>query len=114
MFATFDYPVMGPNCLERNVSTVAQQPLLLNNSAAVRAFAENLADRVLQSAGDSPDQQVQVTALTALSRPPSAAELETGIQALQELRRLCNGNQRQALQTYCHAILNSAAFMFVD
>lgn len=114
MFATFDYPVMGPNCLERNVSTVAQQPLLLNNSAAVREFAENLADRVLQSAGDSPDQQVQVTALTALSRPPSAAELETGIQALQELRLLCNGNQRQALQTYCHAILNSAAFMFVD
>ena len=64
--------------------------------------------------------------LIALSRAPTAEEKELGVMALEkfadewEKQPAANGTpdrdaaELKALATYCHAILNSAAFLYVD
>ncbi len=112
LLATFDYPVMGPNCLERNVSTVSTQPLMLMNNAHIRELATTFAGRVIKADGDGP--RVELAYRLALSRPPTDAERELGITVLTQLRRDWKGNATAALTTYCHTLLNSAGFMYID
>ena len=112
LLATFDYPVMGPNCLERNVSTVSTQPLMLMNNAHIRELATSFAGRVIKADGDGP--RVELAYRLAFSRPPTDAERELSISALAELRRDWKGNAAAALTTYCHTLLNSAGFMYID
>jgi hypothetical protein len=47
--------------------------------------------------------------LIALGRSPGAAEKELGLEALRRL-----GDGQKALARYCHAVMNSAAFLYVD
>jgi len=117
----FDFPQMNPNCIERRDSTVAPQALHLMNNGMVRGLAEEFARRVQKEAGDVPARQVEFAYLTALSRPPDADESKLGISALAQLKeqwgkRLANKDEAalRALTTYCHTILNSAAFLYVD
>lgn len=114
LLETFDYPQMGPNCIMRNVSTVAPQSLMLMNSQHVRELAAAFAKRVQTIAGEE-DCVATVDAVyqLALSREPDERERGFGIQALEELSAHW-GNRKQALETYCHTIFNSAAFLYVD
>jgi hypothetical protein len=117
----FDYPQMNPNCVERRASTVAPQALHLLNNGMVRQLAEAFARRVWSEVGAEPARQVEWVYLTALSRPPSREERALGIEALAKLadewgkhRKNMDEAARRALATYCHTILNSAAFLYVD
>ena len=60
--------------------------------------------------GDQVDRVYQL----ALSRQPSDEERRLGIETLRELESEWTGQPRKALETYCHTILNSAAFIYVD
>jgi mono/diheme cytochrome c family protein len=122
----FDYPQMNPNCVERRASTVAPQALHLLNNGTVRRLAEDFARRMRQEAGADPARQVEWVYLAALSRPPTAEEKALGVEALARLqaewaKHPAAGQKpdadeaaRQALTTYCHTIVNSAAFLYVD
>ena len=122
----FDYPQMNPNCLERRDSTVAPQALHLMNNGMVHHLAEHFADRVSREAGADPAKRVERVYLIALGRPPSEEEKRVGLDAL---RKLTDDWARhpgtaattddvdahlRALTTYCHAIVNTAAFLYVD
>ncbi len=120
---TFDYPQMGPNCVVRNVSTISPQSLMLMNNAHVRELANALADRVKQMVGppDSPEQEqearhakIDCVYRLALCRLPNDQELQVGMEALKTLESAWQGSPDKALITYCHTILNSAAFLYVD
>lgn len=118
MMDTFDYPQMGPNCLSRNVSTVSPQALMLMNNARVRelaaAFAARVEGEVSAETGDPHDQWIECVYELALCRAPSDEERAIGIETLQELESAWKTEPHRALESYCHAILNSAPFMFVD
>ena len=118
MMATFDYPEMGPNCLSRSVSTVSPQSLMLMNNQHVRDLATDFAARVevhlKESKSSSLEDRVITVYQLALSRPPSEAEQQIGVDRLKELRAAWQETPDAALQTYCHTILNSAAFLYVD
>jgi hypothetical protein len=118
MLETFDYPEMGPNCVARSVSIVSPQSLMLLNNRRVRELAAAFAERVEKLSGDRDrnDRGVRVDFVyqIALSRPPSEQERRLGIAVLQELEITWKGDRRRALETYCHTILNSAAFVYVD
>jgi len=49
-----------------------------------------------------------------LSREPTSRELRLGTEALDHFRRHWSGDEPAALTSYCHTLLNSAAFLFVD
>jgi mono/diheme cytochrome c family protein len=116
---TFDYPQMNPNCLERRDSTVAPQALHLMNNGLVQTLAEHFAQRVHSEVGDDPDKQIDRACLMALGRPPSAEEKQGGLGALNILaaRWAKHGRDQaaqRALTSYCHTLMNSAAFLYVD
>jgi hypothetical protein len=117
---TFDAPQMNPNCLERRESTVAPQALYLMNNGMVRQLAEDFGRRVGREAGSDPARQVERVYRIALGRPPTSAEKTAGVQALKELAEAwarhpgAGAAGQKALASYCHTILNSAGFLYVD
>lgn len=118
---TFDYPQMGPNCVARNVSIVSPQSLMLMNNGRVRELAAAFASRVEEIVGDqsSSDRGSYVDTIygLALSRPPSDQERRLGIESLRELESAWQGQTakaEKAIETFCHTILNSAAFLYID
>lgn len=121
---TFDQPQMNPNCVERVDSTVAQQALYLMNNGMVRQLATAFAQRVAAQAEDA-TAQVERAILLAYSRPATSQERQQGVQALDELTAAWRDHlqsqgeddadaRQRALASYCHALLNSAEFLYVD
>lgn len=142
LLSAFDYPEMQPNCHQRGTATVATQALILMNNQAVRELAAGVAQRLLaaqtptqpalaesaplseqrQLSGDSDDaEQVRGAYQIVLSRSPTPLELEEATAALQQLRQLwalagrdAKTAQTAALATFCHTLLNSAEFVYID
>jgi hypothetical protein len=112
LLESFDLPQMNPNCVERIDSTVATQALFLMNNHLVHELANSFAYRVRYNCGTEPARQVESVYRIALSRPPSAQERELGLAALAALAK--QADDLTALRVYCHTILNSAAFVYID
>ena len=112
---------MGPNCVARTVSIVSPQSLMMLNNEHVRELATAFANRV-QAILSSQDPvrvdpvaaQVDTVYQLALNRLPSDVERRIGIDSLKLLQTEWQGDRHAALATYCHTILNSAAFLYVD
>ncbi len=114
---TFDYPQMGPNCIGRNVSIVAPQSLFMMNNAHVHDLAASFARRLLAATADESEmlsRRIEWIYRVALVRNPTADETELGVATIRELLAAWNNDEQQAWTTYCHTILNSAAFLYVD
>jgi hypothetical protein len=122
---SFDSPQMGPNCLERGESIVAPQALHMLNNAAVHDVARSFAQRIQHEAGDDIQAQVVRAHELALGVAPSEDEQRVARESLQQLTQhwLVKLGERpdaqreaasQALRNYCHALMNSAGFVYVD
>ncbi len=123
---SFDFPLMNPNCSERRDSTVVLQALHLMNNGMVSELAEEFARRIEAEAGLQPASQIERIYVVAFGRHPENDELALGVASLSQLTDRWAvappaGGQndrtteaRKALATYCHAILNSAEFLYVD
>ncbi|MDG2222360.1 MAG: PSD1 and planctomycete cytochrome C domain-containing protein [Rubripirellula sp.] len=116
LMETFDYPEMGPNCLTRSISNTSPQSLLLMNNEHVWHLARSLAKRVREQVGKEGTRVDLVNGVyqRALTRLPTDREISLGSEMLQVLAQDGPGNMDQALEAYCHAILNSANFLYVD
>ncbi len=124
----FDQPSMTPNCTERRRSNVATQALHMMNGSMSWDLAKYMAGRVMDDAEGDRARQVELVYLRAYGRRPSAAEVETGVAAIGDFQkewpgRLASDNAEGprdgqakwlALANYCHAILNTAEFSFID
>jgi hypothetical protein len=97
----------------------ALQALNMMNDGLVRESADAFARRVAREAGTDPTQRIERAYRIALSRLPSAEEWSVGLRALAELtgswaKHGQKDAAERALATYCHALLNSAAFVAID
>ncbi len=118
-FESFDFPLMNPNCTERRDSTVVLQALHLMNNGMVYELSESLAKRIETDAGADPARRITSLYLVSVGRTPDADELALGQTTLARLTDQFATPDRadalhKALTTYCHAILNSAEFLYVD
>jgi hypothetical protein len=121
---SFDLPPMSPNCLERNTSTVAIQALHLMNNSMVEKLARLFAERVRKEAGYDPRKQIERAYWIALSRPPGEEDKQASLEALNRLKNVASakagsahteGDAGQvALAGFCHGLVNSAAFVYID
>lgn len=124
LLETFDLPQMNPQCLSRWNSVVASQALHLMNNGMIRELSESLASRVAQTAGSDPTNQIRTLYRITLSRLPTMEEEGNARATLQELTAKWSEPARQlenrpapanrALANLCHALLNSAEFIFID
>ncbi|MBI4601809.1 MAG: PSD1 domain-containing protein [Planctomycetes bacterium] len=131
----FDLPLMSPSCAQRRASTTATQALHLMNNAWVLGLAARLAERVEREAGAEPARQVERASWIALGRPPSLEEGEAALGALARMTEAWAAHLahpgpggagpadgpadsrapgRLALAAYCHALVSSAGFVYVD
>ena len=122
----FDLPTMNPNCTHRMESTVVPQALHLLNNNMIHGLAAAFADRVEHKVGLDRTRQVDRVYWHAYSRPPTEKETARAIHLLDELaaswRQYGEANgvgeslhtNHLALGNLCHAILNSAEFLYVD
>lgn len=125
LLESFDSPQMGPNCIERDESIVAPQALHLLNDAMVYQLAGRFAERVAAQAGSGIEAQVNRIYAVAFGRPPDSEEIAAARELLAALKQewltSLDGKENaereashRALTNYCHAIMNSAAFVYVD
>jgi len=124
----FDQPAMTPNCTERRNSNVATQALHLFNGSFSWDLAKYMAGRIMDESGSDRKEQIEQIYLRAYSRKPTPQELTIATDAIKTFEaewpaRLKQDNseaphaaqsQWLALANYCHAILNSAEFSFID
>jgi hypothetical protein len=126
---TFDLPQMNPNCIARKDSTVVSQPLHLLNNKLIHELAGLMAERVEQEADANPDDRLRYAWMLTLNRSPTADELQLGRQLLDRLtdqwkqaaaeqaEKPQSGTadlKHKALADFCHALINSAAFLYID
>ena len=117
---------MNPNCLERRNSNVVTQALYLMNNGMLEKLAKHFAERVEREADGNRASKIDRAYLIAFSRFPSDAETAAGLEALAELSQEWERHLEEtpephqgsaafrALATYCHALLNSAEFLYID
>jgi hypothetical protein len=124
----FDEPIMTPNCTERRRSNVATQALHMMNGSMTWDLARYMAGRVIDESDGVRARQIELIYLRAYSRRPTAEEIKIGIAAIEDFEkqwpaRLATDNDAApragsanwlAVANYCHAILNSAEFSFID
>lgn len=124
----FDQPAMTPNCTERRRSNVATQALHLMNGSMAWNLARYMAGRIIDEVGANRDRQIEQIYLRAYSRKPSTEEIAIGTAAISGFEKQWPERLKQdnadaplatqsawlALANYCHAILNSAEFSFID
>jgi hypothetical protein len=127
----FDFPQMEPQCLDRRESIVAPQALHLMNDSVLRELAGRFAQRVLREAGPQPTHQVRLAYRIAFARAPTASEIKLGLDLLASVASATpetlpeTGRSRtpegvptagrlKALATFCHALMNSAEFIYID
>jgi len=98
------------------------------NGSMTWQLARYMAGRVIDETGQVPAKQIEDIYLRAFARAPSALEIHQGEEALAEFRKAWparlsadNGDSPRdstanwlALANYCHAILNTAEFSFID
>ena len=132
LFDSFDMPDPHESCSRRNVTTSPIQALHLLNSQLTLGWAQNLAGRVLGSAGPDPDQLIDTAYRIVYARTPDAAErdlvktfLTTQTGLLRE--RVARGEelalppklppaadpaQAAALVDFCHMLINANEFVY--
>jgi hypothetical protein len=117
MLDLFDYPQMGPNCSQRASTAVAPQALYLLNNTLIRTFADALAERGRQEAGERLGDQIDRVYWLALSRPPTTEEKSIVLGELEKAYEAASrraGGQKRLMGRMCHAVINSTAFIYVD
>ena len=128
MLEAFDAPQMTPNCLKRAHSTVSSQALQMMNSEMVRESSRYFAGRVMDAVGGDVGKQIERVYLESLCRRPSTEELKLGETALRDLTRHWQQHLEKevpaepreakakwlALAAFCHTIMNSAEFIYID
>jgi hypothetical protein len=105
LYESFDLPSMNPACLDRAESIVATQALHLLNNGMVDDVAGYFADRVKREAGEDPAAQVERAYWLATGRAPNAEERAASLDFVAK---------SGTLKRFCHTLLNSASFLYID
>ena len=134
MFETFDMPDTHESCSRRNITTSPLQALTMLNDKVTIEWAESFAGRVLRVAGDDETKQVEAAYRIALSREPNAAEATLAKRFFGEHSKVVkerliedepvslpagfpsDGDKAvgATLVDFCHALLNSNEFVYVN
>lgn len=119
IFGVFDTPHMTTNCTTRDRSTVVLQSLTMLNDEFVQRQAVFFAARLAESAPTG--KRIALAFQIAFARPPtnSEAALSRGFLADQSSNARAAGTaekdaQQQALESFCHMLLNTNEFLYIE
>jgi hypothetical protein len=134
MFETFDMPDTHESCARRNVTTSPLQALAMMNSKLTLEWAQGFAGRVLSHAGLDRERQIETAFELALARGPREEERalvktffaehsailseraanNEKLAAPEGGTRELTPEQAATLVDFCHMLLNSNEFVYVN
>ncbi len=123
VFDVFDTPAMTPNCDQRATSNVAPQSLLLMNSQFVADYAERFAERLEGQAGSRLRDQVALGWRVAFGSVPAEVDIRAAVAFVEQQAHVIRDKTSEAtaedarrggLASYCHALLSSNRFLYVE
>jgi len=119
----FDLPTLSPNCNRRPSSTVAPQSLQMLNSEFVTEQSRRFADRLLQ-AFSTMEERIQLGWILAYGTTIGDEELATATRFIAEAeitlvedyktKGLKDDPQRDAMALFCHALISSNRFIYIE
>ena len=119
MLATFDQPVMNPNCEIRSPSTVATQSLWFLNDDHIISYSLLLAERLDPTLDD--ESKLEALFLRLFSQPPNPDEKAACLELLAQQRlNLKSENddseelERKTWGSLCQMLFASNRFLYVD
>lgn len=119
MFEVFDLPDQNVTCERRDSTTVPTQALTLLNNEFVLAQAKYFAKRIAESAPEEPRALITAAYRTALSRKPTASELDANLTFLAQQEeyhrnRGADSPRMAALTDLCDVVLNLSEFVYIN
>ena len=123
----FDYPRMEPNCTLRSQSTDSTQSLMMVNSQFVVSRGEQLAARLMREAPHDLAAQIQRGWQLVYSAPCPPQALQAAQEFIEQQQTHFATNPletsdksvaatpaAEALASWCHALLSSNRFLYID
>lgn len=123
----FDLPRMEPNCTARNTSTVSPQSLLMMNSGFILTRSQDFARRLRRLAGDDVAAQVRLAWKIAFAAAPSDEDVAQATAFINDQTEYFAAHrppdsdaedqlapEDEALASFCHALLSSNRFLYID
>jgi len=117
----FDAPIMPVNCTQRTNSSTVLQSLAVLNSEFLFSQADKLAARIIESVGSEIEPCVKLGFQITFSRMPTERELAMSVAFLNEQEQgyVSIGNPAEktrplALADFCHMLLSSNEFLYVE
>jgi hypothetical protein len=118
-----DTPDTTGSCERRVVSTTGPQALTFLNGAFIHEQARHFAARLVEPAGQRPEDQVERAFALALGRPPLAGESSAALAFLEKQERQIKADaaaaraetgdaRRKALEAFCLVVLNTNEFVY--
>lgn len=107
MLESFDAPLAIESCGRRQETVTPDQALELMNGSASAGFAQALAKRVANDAGQTPASLVDRAYRLTLGRTPSAKE------AARSVEFLANAKEH-GLEDLCLSLLSASEFLYID
>jgi hypothetical protein len=134
MFETFDFPDTHESCARRYHTVTPTQSLAMMNDDVVLGWAQALAGRVLNDAGLPVEAQVDRAYRLVHNRAPNAKERQATLEFLQRHASILTEHLARnekvflpdavptgiepahaaAVVDFCHALLNSNEFMYLN
>jgi hypothetical protein len=106
LFDAFDLPDMHNSCARRTQTTTAPQALLLLNGEFVQEHARNWSEKLQRSSPGDTKSKVALAYRCAWGRPATEEEIRLGMTYLRQ--------PGATLGDFCHALLNTNEFLYVD
>ncbi len=120
LFDAFDWPDLHNSCSRRPVTTTAPQALLLLNGDFTKERADKLGADLLAKYGSDDAALVAHGYRAAWGRTATTEEIKLGVRFLDKQTALLEAKQRNrcsratVVADFCHALLNTNEFLFVD
>ncbi len=116
----FDAPIMPVNCTQRANSATVLQSLAVLNSEFLFAQSDRMAERLSATAADTP-ARIELAFQIVFARRPTDTELSKSAAFVHEQavgyeasRTPIDQAQRMALADFCHMLLSSNEFLYVE
>jgi hypothetical protein len=103
----FDRADPGSIIAQRGQSATAPQALFFLNDKFVTTIARELATRVVREAPQSDEARIRFLYTLVLGRPPTLVERDVGMELL-------SAEEGNSLERYCHLLLCTNEFIYLD
>jgi mono/diheme cytochrome c family protein len=115
LLLAFDYPVTFTPIGRRGTTAIPAQALTLMNDPFVVGQARQWAEQTLAESG-SAERRIESLYQTAFARPPTADELSSAVDFLQEqsLRHGGGSDDVRVWTDLCHVLMNVKEFIFIE